>query len=1247
MSAQRKYKRVEDLEGEQLRAASATANAVVAAGAGSGKTMVLAARYVRLIETGRLRSGARVGCRNILVLTFTRKAAAEMYGRIYGALAESALLATAAEDAEGRELADHLTSCLADFSAAQISTFDSFASRIARSGSARFGIAPDFGIDEESARRKASELALSFVIEHREEEAMRDLVSALGLEGARDDVLAELALRRMSISSPPDFEAFHAAQASRLEELTASAREGILAMRAAVLEYAGVKTTDTSRRWIDAMSAEPGEGEDDFPAFLDGLSGLRKPSSNSKDDASLFLSDSVEGIRKAIEAYRNLAATRAAHPGRLPLYRRLDDFRRQWDAARRAAKILTFRDVAQLALDTLAADPEVRRYYQELYRYAMIDEFQDDDELQKRILYLLAARPDYEGGAPGPGDLEPSTLHREPSVHDLEPSALHREPSVRDLEPDKLFFVGDEKQSIYLFRGADVSVFRSLAAELGGAAGAGSAARGSVELGHAASSELAARGSVSLGLTRNYRSEPGVIDMINEIFPSVMASADPERGHESFEARFEKLEARKPTEGLRPIFAYLELPRGEGARRDEPGDSTALASGGDLPRASLRSAAECEAWEVARLIRDWVESEGPLVADRDAGMARPARYEDFAVLLRSTGNQVHFEKYFRLFGLPYASENACGLFSEAVACDLYYALRVALYPEDRNAFSAYFRSPFAGLSDEAVVRLLMAATSGGDAGADAPGARRPSAFSPEAAEILPEAERGGFARGLETRTRLASMVDRASIAACLRYLWFEAGYRASLLRDPVASAFEEHFELMHSLAVAADDAGRCLASFVAELELLVGKPDKLEVDLPRESASGVRIMTVHKSKGLEFPVVVVPQANNAGQDRAAREAWYWEEKLGPTFKPPRSIGEKSRNAFFEASKERRSATEAAEIKRLLYVALTRAESHIVVTATEPYRADSSGRSFRSLLGRSLGLFDPPSPLGGGTSAEGADRLSLAPFGELVPLPSGALVGRIPERGDLEYFCLVEAAASPHAGRERGGAAALTMPPLVKERRVSPVSSTVTAAAELYARRDAMEGDRDEGPEALSIAPDLAAPRGLSHETWGSLVHALLEARLAMTPKEPRLPAKLRTDIEEATGGEEASREAIGRAARLAEVFLGSELGRRALASPERYVELPVAIGPGGTVASNALRYLKGSIDLAFAEGEAMVVVDYKTDQAIEAGRHDLQVAAYGRAAEAIFGRRAETWVFYLYGGGIALPATEGGGIPLI
>jgi ATP-dependent exoDNAse (exonuclease V) beta subunit len=254
----------------------------------------------------------------------------------------------------------------------------------------------------------------------------------------------------------------------------------------------------------------------------------------------------------------------------------------------------------------------------------MIDEFQDDNELQKRLLFLIASEP---------GDLDRPSL-----------------------APDKLFFVGDEKQSIYLFRGADVSVFRRLSGELG---------------------------TEAIPLSRNFRSEPVIIDMINAIFPSVMAPSNPDNGREDFEASFERLDTRESTSGVTPRFVYLELPY-----RDARG-----------ARDAFRDAAECEAWEVAHLVRDAVEGGSLLVADRGTGKARKARYEDFAILLRSTSKQVHFEKYLRLFGVPYGSENACGLFSEAVACDLYYALRLALYPDDRNALAAYLRSPFAGLSD--------------------------------------------------------------------------------------------------------------------------------------------------------------------------------------------------------------------------------------------------------------------------------------------------------------------------------------------------------------------------------------------------------------------------------------------------------------------------------------------------------------------------------------------------------------------
>jgi ATP-dependent helicase/nuclease subunit A len=1161
--SERRYRRASELEGAQRAAAEAKGNVVVAAGAGSGKTTVLAARYVRLLEEGRLETGERVGCRNVLVLTFTRKAAAEMYGRIYGALAGSAA------EADDPELRAHLASCLSDFSQAQISTFDSFAARVARSGAARFGLAPDFSIDEERARKAASDLALSFLLERREDEAVRELVSALGLEGVREDVLARLALERMSLSSPPDFAAYHAAQGPRLERMEAEAREGLLAIRSTVLEYAGARTTDTSKRWLEAMAAaDPSASDEAFAAFAAGLRGLRKPGSNSRDELSLLLSDSVDGIRKSAAAYEATAATKAAHPARLGLYRLLDDFRARWDSARRREGILSFNDAARLALDALEADAELRRHFQGLYRYAMIDEFQDDNELQKRLLFLVA-------GA------EPAAPHAEPG------SA----PPVRGGGPakDRLFFVGDEKQSIYLFRGADVSVFRRLSEELG---------------------------TEAIPLSRNFRSEPGIIGMINAIFPSVMAPIDPERGYEDFEARFERLESRKPTDGVEPRFIYLELPY---ARE----------------RSGLRDPAECEAWEVARIVRESVDSGSLLVADRETGRARPARFSDFAILLRSTGKQVHFEKYLRLFGLPYSSENACGLFSEAAACDLYYALRLSIYPEDRNALAAYLRSPFAGLSDEAVVRLLLEAGERPlDAGFDP--------FGAEAPALVPEADRPGLARGAATMARLSGRVDREGIAATVSYLWFEAGYRAALLRDPVASAFEEHFELVHSMAVEADARRSCLAAFVAELEKRVGEPDKQEIDLPRDGSAGVRIMTVHKSKGLEFPIVVVPQANNAGRDRSTREAWFWDEEIGPTFKPPAEAGERSRNAFFDRSRDRREAMEAAELKRLLYVALTRAESQVIVTAAESRNEDARARSFRSLLARGLGLLEPPSPLApsdeeAGAPADregGAPTLDLPPFGRLTVLPSGALAGLIPERSDLEYYGLVRGAGSAALAVRKTPPGLESIP--VFARDAAPIGAAVTDRAEAL-------GLETEAGEELAIDPGLAAPPALAPATWGSLVHEVLESRIGPSgrPGRPIPSAALRDRLEEALGSGVAADKAAARAARLAEVFLKSELGIRAAAAGERAVELGVAIALEGQ--SGSPRWERGVIDLAFIEADRVVVVDYKTDSAIHPKGHAAQLGEYARAARAIFGKPVEAWIFYLYGGGraVGLGAPEG------
>ncbi|MDR3192438.1 MAG: UvrD-helicase domain-containing protein, partial [Treponema sp.] len=141
------------LNPEQERAAYWEENAVVAAGAGSGKTSVLASRYLWLIT--------EKGCRveEILTLTFTRKAAAEMYQRIHAALAaeapagEAPAAGTSAGDAGQRR--ERARAALEDFFHARIQTLDSYSAYIVKQASTRYGIRPDFTVDEERCRQLA------------------------------------------------------------------------------------------------------------------------------------------------------------------------------------------------------------------------------------------------------------------------------------------------------------------------------------------------------------------------------------------------------------------------------------------------------------------------------------------------------------------------------------------------------------------------------------------------------------------------------------------------------------------------------------------------------------------------------------------------------------------------------------------------------------------------------------------------------------------------------------------------------------------------------------------------------------------------------------------------------------------------------------------------------------------------------------------------------------------------------------
>lgn len=670
----------------QAEAVREERNAVVAAGAGSGKTRVLAVRYLYLVkERG-------IGPERIMCLTFTKKAAAEMRERIRLMLADCA-----ADDAEFAEAVEA-------FPASRVSTLDAFCAEIARNASSRWGVAPDFGIDLREARAGTEKLALDYLLARRNEPVAADFIAGSGFESARS-ALAALADARGGVFGAnegwPSTEEADRILAALVARLHGQARDALAAGTG--LDAGGAKI---AQQWLAAAAAfpaaEPAEAEAVqayVPAWR-SLRALAKP--KGKAEAAAYFNGAADAIRSRLDAM--LLAAEALRDGRRPGLRSfVDGFLSEAARARAAAGSLAFSDVAYMARQALLSDLALRSWYKGRYDAIMVDEFQDDNLLQKELLYLIAERRDLRGTA-------------------------GLVPPPEDLRPGALFFVGDEKQSIYAFRDADVTVFRRLSGEL-------------------------ARSPGGLGrhlLATNWRSEPALIRFFNDTFSRVLPAPDDEQARE-YEARFEPLVAGPETPGVESMAVYLEArPR---RAREEDGDAEL-------------DAGEAQAWRIAELARELVDRGAPVSAKGPDGrkVARPCRYEDIAILFRSASSQNVVERYCRLLGVPYAATATAGLFVESILGDLYAALRLAAYPDDRSALAAYLRGPLARLSDEAVARILSA---------------RAPAFGDHG---LTGGDLARHAAARETWAALRERADREPLRELVSYLWYERGLRWNVLR---------------------------------------------------------------------------------------------------------------------------------------------------------------------------------------------------------------------------------------------------------------------------------------------------------------------------------------------------------------------------------------------------------------------------------------------------------------------------------
>lgn len=891
-------------------------NLVVTAGAGSGKTYVLVERYLRLLTADTQQSlAAEESIRqlpnqsNILAITFTDKAAREMRDRVRRAIEERVQKAVLPHERAVWE--EHR----ATIEAARIGTIHSFCAALLRSQPAETGLDPQFTVlDEIEAallRTESVDVALSEVASSPALTAQFSVLQAeFRLDELRQllhDMLkggSEVRVAVAAMPTEPDAllalwqERLAAAQVAALHELrqniqwrTACATIQELAGSAPQvdrlgsqvhtiagwLEQSGIVGSDTGDTGIHPRATDCEGGEEGiWPDFsvIDGINlqggskkGWKQPGDKDRARDALRMLRDTYRAGSALLAFvpRDTLEQRVAEVT-LALCRLYGYAAEHYTRRKEERDVLDFDDLERRTCDLLMHYPTVRRRWQAEFQAILVDEFQDTNDEQRAIMYALA----------GIGE-ERTAVPRK---------SLHLEGEVQGRASPQLFVVGDGKQSIYRFRGADVSVFQRVAADIG------------------------QQGGQVVALDTSFRTHATLLDWINRVSQAVFAR---ERPLYPYEMPFEPLHAhRPPPEHRRCVELHL------------------------VPNAS--DAAGTRALEgriVARRIKELVAGqEGCLVYDHRQRCWRTPEYGDIAILCQASTAFEHYETALREAGIPYLTTAGRGYYGRKEVQDVIHLLRVLNDPMDELSLVGVLRSPMFALDDATIVRLRFAnahslwdAFMAGDASLsddrsmtddDRPMTRDPLTFA------------------RETLRTLYGMRGQRTVVELLRAALAMTGYLATISGLPDGAQRRVNVEKLIEAARRAGSSG--LLAFSAYLED-VFKAEPREGEAPLESEGSVRMMTVHRSKGLEFPIVVLP---DLGRGRLRQsEMCLARRSYGLALCLRDEIGERQEPACYLLARHEEQRMEQAERERLLYVALTRASDYLILSGPAVVKGDAS------------------------------------------------------------------------------------------------------------------------------------------------------------------------------------------------------------------------------------------------------------------------------------------------------------------
>ena len=781
------------IDPQQMAIRTIDKNLAVNAGAGTGKTKVLTERYVYILENGNLEENREI--ESIVAITFTKKATQEMIERI-----RSEIKKNFHKDQKWRRY-------YRDLEQANISTIHSFCGKILRENPIEANIDPLFEVLEDN---KAAKLLKSSII----------------------DVLNE------KLESDDDFlNLMTAFNINRIDSLVSDLYSVYNNIRTVGLDFKTVK--DMTLEYLNSLKFEeedlleiketiiylsqniPKNSKISKMVHNEDASWIKFYSGNYERDELYIIIEHIESnlgnSSKEVEHFRKLRDL-------LSKVLKTRDLQMQWmyilvldlligidmnyEGLKFNLAVLDYDDL-QIKVLKLLDNEAIRIYYQNKFKYFMIDEFQDSNELQRKIFYRLT------------------------SVKE-------------DLDQSNLFIVGDPKQSIYGFRGSDIDVFYSTIEDI----------KNTTK-------------EDPITMSKNYRTKSPVLKFINTVFNSLMGK------------KYDSL------------IAHII---------DEESIDIEI-----LENTDFENYPELKEAEAATIY------EANLIAKRIKTLVNQGEYDykDFALLFRATTRNYIYEEALKNYNIPYFNSSGKRFFFKQEILEIINALKLISNPYDNIATIGFLRSPMIGITDDCLYYLLKNKVESiyeTMVNLNEPG------ITTEDLEKINEA--------VELMTYLYIIKDSKTIAEVTEEIIEKTFFiETTLLKDNGEQSMANIYKFIDIVKSYESNNKSSLEDFIDYINE-IKEGNESEANVESEDSNVVKLLTIHKSKGLEFPVVIIPEMSRDSGGGYSNLLFHKDVGLG--------IKAGNCKGIHDEIKEILSMKENEEKERVLYVAMTRAEDMLIL-----------------------------------------------------------------------------------------------------------------------------------------------------------------------------------------------------------------------------------------------------------------------------------------------------------------------------